>query len=979
MPASVKRAGLLAGLAIVVALFPRSAAAQSTISGLVTDTSGALLPGVTVEASSPALIEKVRTTVTNADGRYTIVDLRPGIYAVTFALQGFSTVKRDEIRVESNVTVPLNVELRVGAVQETIVVTGATPMVDIQQAAQRQVLGREQLDALPTARSYLSTGVVVPSVKISRPDMGGIAVGQGSYLSARGRSSGDDSVEIDGLDVRISNGVSQSGYNNFGMVQDVTYQTSAIGADSAGGGVRINMIPREGGNTFHGDMFIGGSNGWQSSNLTPELVAGGLKTPDALKYLIDFNPSIGGPIVRDKLWLFGSGRFNEVQVAPAGAHYFATGEQGFTTNDLHNLSGRLTYQISPRNKFTAYIDKAFKSQDHTMTFTIGDGNAPGIDWATATSTYDPSNYQLGYFKWTSPVTSRFLLEAGYTFNVFNVVYNTEQPGTLKTPFTPEWYAGALRRDLVLNTFVGQPSFSENFARQPLSGFAGAASYVTGSHTFKAGLQYRHGYYENLLQGSNAHLIEQFRSGVPNSVVAYPLPVELQVHANELGVYGMDAWTLKRLTLNLGLRLDAFRGGVDPSTSGAGRFVGPRTVAASSPVPDFNDISPRLSAVYDLFGDAKTAVKFSASKYLTQLSSLQMLPYNPISSAGDTRLWSDTDVIPGTTTPSGRPLATNGDGIAQDNEIGPSGNSRFGKAPDRRADPNLKREYAWDYVTSIQHQVIPTVSVSAGWYFSRTYNSQGAVNVARSFSDYTPFQVQNPYHASEMITLFRLNPAKVGAVDTVTINSDVNYRDYQAFEASVNGRWARGGTLNFGWAMERNRIVSCDTPNPNQLRFCDQTGNLYQEYGKVPAAPYLHEFKLALGQQLPYGFLFGASVIDYPGIVLPVGGQPLPTPSLGVNWVVPASAYPAGLGQTEVLTVPLESPYAKWLDRWAQFDISIRRRFKFGRYEAQPALEIYNLFNSSVVLSRNQNYGPSLDAPLSTLQGRLFKLTAILRF
>jgi len=283
------------------------------------------------------------------------------------------------------------------------------------------------------------------------------------------------------------------------------------------------------------------------------------------------------------------------------------------------------------------------------------------------------------------------------------------------------------------------------------------------------------------------------------------------------------------------------------------------------------------------------------------------------------------------------------------------------------------------VVSVQHQVLPSISVSGGWYYNRTYNNQGTINAARSFSDYTPFQIQNPYNTSEMITIFRLSPAKLGAVDTVTVNSDVNHRDYQAIEASVNGRWTRGGTLNFGWAMERNRIVACDTPNPNQLRYCDQTGNLYQQYGTVAPAPFLHEFKLALGQQLPYAFMFGASMINYAGIVLPGAGQALPTPSLGVNYVVPATAYPAGLSQTEVLTVPLVSPYVKWLDRWAQFDISIRRAFKFGRFTAQPALEIYNLFNSSVVLSRNQNYGPSLDAPLSTLQGRLYKATGILRF
>ncbi len=382
------RTAVLVGFILVLPFLARPAAAQSVIAGLVTDGSGAVLSGVTVEVSSPALIEKVRSIATNTDGRYTIVDLRPGDYVVTFTLPGFNVVRREGIVVAANVSVPVNAELKVGAIEETITVTSQTPMVDIQQASQRQVLGREALDALPTARSYLSTGTIVPTVKITRPDMGGIQVGQGSYLSARGKSSNDSAIEVDGLDVRISNGVSQSGYNNFAMVQDVTYQTSAIGADTAAGGIRINMIPRDGGNTYKGDIYVGGSS-WQSNNITPQLQARGLPTPDRLEYLIDANPSFGGPILKDKLWFFASGRFNELKVQPAGARYFATGEPGFTVNDLHNLSGRVTWQATPRNKFTGYFDKAYKSQDHTIVFTTGDGNAPGVDWGTATSTYPP--------------------------------------------------------------------------------------------------------------------------------------------------------------------------------------------------------------------------------------------------------------------------------------------------------------------------------------------------------------------------------------------------------------------------------------------------------------------------------------------------------------------------------------------------------------------------------------------------------------
>ena len=971
----VRTAGL-AALVLVLSSLPRPAAAQSVIAGTVNDATGAVLPGVLVEAASAALIEKIRTATTDAEGRYTIIDLRPGTYVVTFSLQGFASVKREGIELAANVSVPLNVELRVGAVTETLTVTGATPLVDVQQASQRQVLPREQLDTLPTARSYLSAGAIVPTVKISRPDMGGIQVGQGSYLSARGKGTGDDAIEIDGLDVRISNGVSQSGYNNFAMVQDVTYQTSAIAADSAAGGVRINMIPREGGNTLRGDVYIGGSHGWQSSNITPELKAAGLATPDSLKYLVDINPSLGGPLMKNKLWLFGSGRFNELQVQPAGAHYFATGEPGLTKNDLHNLSARLTWQPTPRNKVTAYIDKAFKSQDHTIVFTAGDGNAPGVDWGSATSTYHPSNYQLGYVKWASPVTNRLLVETGFVFNVFNVVYNTSLPGIDKPYGTPEWYAGALRQDTVLNTFVGSPSYSEQFARQPHYALSSAVSYVTGSHVIKVGAQFRHQYIQNMASGGNGNLIMRFTNGRPDSVLAYAVPFIAEFHANETGIYAMDSWTIRRLTVSPGVRFDDFRGGVDPSNSAAGRFVPARSVGEVSPVNPFTNISPRLSAVYDLFGNAKTAVKFSASRYLTQLAASYYGPYNPLSQGSDTRLWLDTDLTPGTATPSGRPLPTNGDLVAQDNEIGPSSNNRFGLAADQRADPDLTREYTWDYSVSVQHQLLPRLSIFAGWYQTRSYDAQRTINVLRTTSNYAPFQVPNPLNNGEQITIYKLDPAQVGKVDTVVTNSDINHRDYQAYEVSIQGRWAGGGTVTGGWAMERVRTVSCDTPNPNQFRFCDQTGGLYQELGAVPSIPYRHEFKFTASQPLPWEFLVGASVLSYPGAI----AVPNPAtwgPSLNTMWSVPAALFPGG--RTEVVTVPLIPPGTQFLDRWNQLDLSFRRTFRAGRYQMQPALEIYNVFNSSVVLNQNQNFGPALGRPATTLQGRLFKLSGLLRF
>ena len=963
MSASSIRVALLIGVAVVLTLLPRDVHAQSAIAGLVTDTSGAVLPGVSVEASSPALIEKVRTAVTNADGRYSIVDIRPGVYSITFTLPGFTTFKREGIEVSANVNVPVNAELKVGALQETVTVSGvATPVVDIQQAAQRQVLSRDTLDALPSARSYLSAGVIVPTVKTSRSDLGGVNTGQGAYLSARGKSSLEDVVQIDGLDFGNSNGTSQSGYNNFAMVQDVTYQTSAIAADVSGGGVRINMIPRDGGNAFKGDFYLSGSrHSWQSSNITPELIAKGLPNPDSLNYVIEATPALGGPILQNRLWYFVSGRYLENSAHRAGAHY-RDGSPAYTLNDLHNLSGRLTWQANTRNKFTGYIDKTFKSQRESTVFTLGDVNPAGVDWETATVSYDPSNYQVGYFKWTATATNKLLLEAGTSFNTFNLSYQTYLPGIRQPRGTPGWYAGAQRRDLVLNTFRGAPAVSELYAWQPLNQYSGSASYVTGSHTFKTGVQFRRQRIRNQAEGGNADLVQQYRNGVPDSVSVAAVPYIAAFHVHELALYAMDSWTLGRLTVSPGVRFERFEGGVDASGSAAGRFVPARSVSASSPVRPFLNVTPRLSAVYDLFGNAKTALKFSASKYVAQLYTTFFYPYNPISQGNETRIWSDL----------------NGDDIAQDNEIGPSQNARFGLAADRRVDPDISREYTWDYSVGIQHELLSGVSVSGGWYYTRNYNTLRTYNAARSLSDYTTFQTPNPL-TGEPITIFNLNRAALGRVDVVDTNSDINRRLYTGYEVSMQARRGRG-TLLAGWAMERSRTVTCDTnDNPNFLRFCDQTGELYQELGQVGKIPYRHEFKLAGSQQLPWGFLAAVSFFSYPGSNIDPDGATGPgwAGPLNVLWAVPPALFPGG--RNEAVSVPLIPPGSRYLKRWNQLDLNFKRVFHVRRLEFQPAIEIYNVLNSSVVLNENQNFGPTLGTPSLTPFGRFFKLGGLIKF
>jgi carboxypeptidase family protein len=965
----VLRAGQLAGVALILMLLPRAAAAQSTIAGLVTDSSGAVLPGVSVEAASPALIEKVRTVVTNSEGRYTIIDLRPGAYVLTFTLPGFNAVRREGLQLGANVDLPVNAELRVGAVEETVTVSGASPVVDVQQAAERAVLSRDVLDALPTARTFLDAGAIAVAVKMTAPDLGGTALGQGSYLTVRGKSSGDDSVEIDGIDMRISNGVSQSGYNNFAMVQDVTYQTSAITADSPGGGVRINMIPRDGGNTLHGDFYVGGTrSSFQSSNITPDLVARGLPTADSLRKMIEATPAAGLAIVKNKLWLFGSGKYFDYVAHPAGAHYFDTGAPGYTENELNNLSARLTWQATPRNKIAAYADKAFKTQIHTAVFTLGSGTTPTVDWGSAVSDNYPGNYQLGYVKWTSTVTNRLLLEVGTGLNLFNTSYNNGLPGALQPIGSPAWLASAPHQDLILGTISGGCCASPITALQPTHVFTSAVSYVTGSHNVKAGFQYRTARYVTIGSGTNGDLVQEYRSGVPSSVTVEPTPYASGQFANEWAPYVMDTWAIHRLTLNLGVRFDEFYGGTEAETLGAGRFVPARSVPELHPLNRFFNVDPRISVVYDLFGDAKTALKFSASKYATQLSALSLLGYNPISSTGDRRTWLDCNLVPGTSQCSSTVLPTNGDGIAQDNEIGPSNNPLFGSSVAATPSPNLAREYSWDYSASVQRELLPGVSVLGGWYYTRSYDAQATLNTAVSLSSYLSVPVTNPL-TNAPLTVFNLDPAFQGLVHNVVQNSSINHRDYMAYEGSVQARLTGGGTLLGGWAMERTRTVLCDTTNPNALFYCDQTGGLHQDMGAV-SIPYRHEFKVAASYPLPWQFQAGVSFLSYPGL------------PLTVNWAVPLTLLPNKSAPPSVpgfAGIPIIAPGTSYLPRWNQLDVHFTREIRAGRIAVRPTVEVFNLLNTSVVLTQNQIFGSTLGRPTSTLQGRLMKLSAMIKF
>jgi Carboxypeptidase regulatory-like domain len=364
----------LAAAALLV-FFPSATGAQTgtgSIAGTVRDATGAVLPGVTVEAFSPALIEKVRTASTDASGQYKIIELPPGVYTVAFGLTGFANVRREGIELTTGFTAPVNVEMRVGSIEETVTVSGQSPIVDTQNVRQQAVMSRDVIDAIPTGKTYGNLGALIPGVVLASAggqqtqDVGGATGIAFTQLAIHGGRRFDQTLQINGMSVTNLDNESISTINfTDGNVQEIVMDVAAQSAESELGGVRVNIIPKDGGNTFRGSLAANFStDNLQSDNYSADLQARGLRAPNSIKQLWNVAPGLGGPIVRDKLWFHGAygtiGTENYVagmfiNTTPAAwTPTFDQGQQAVDDQNTHDANIRLTWQASERNKFLLY-------------------------------------------------------------------------------------------------------------------------------------------------------------------------------------------------------------------------------------------------------------------------------------------------------------------------------------------------------------------------------------------------------------------------------------------------------------------------------------------------------------------------------------------------------------------------------------------------------------------------------------------------
>jgi len=917
-------------------LLPTVGRAQSAIAGQVTDSSGAVLPGVTVEAASGALIEGTRSAVTDGQGRYTVDNLRPGTYRVTFTLPGFSTSVRDGIELVGNFTAPVNAQLKVGAVEESITVTSETPLVDVRRTTTQQVLTREVLDALPTGRSAWGQAATLPGTTISTPDVGGLGGVQQAYVSNQGSLINDMQWQIDGLNASsgLSTGLTSSAYQDNGAFQEITYATVAGTAEAQASGVIVNMIPKDGGNALKGSgLGLFSNNSLYSSNYSDALKQQGLLNPGDVEGLWDYNVSVGGPIKRDRLWFFESTRwwgtdklipntFNEPGVPPQGQYRYISRLTGYLV--------RLTEQANSKNKIALHYNWLPRTRPHIAN--ASGAFVPGLAPDATLQSVTPTPYEA-QVKWTSTLTNRVLVEVGYEQNhyTYTATYqDSVAPGAI------------MHQDTVLNTqwSAGVYDFTSHSQYEAL---VGKFSYVTGSHSFKTGVEYDHAWTHTLYR-IHGDLYQQYRTGLPYQVQVYNTPVAPVVNNLDgaFGTFVQDSWTIGHLTINGGVRYDHMQQGIPAQTSPGGTFVPARNFAAV-PLPTWNNWSPRVGVAYDLSGNARTAFKANFGRYITQDVASLAAKYNPLALQSDNRSWTDA----------------NGDDIAQLSELGPSTNRNFGLAAGAtKPDPNLTRGYNYLYNVGVQHQLFPRVSIAAGYYHRVYRNRTWTNNLLTTFDSYTEIDIADPNSSGQTLPVFNLKPAFLGLVQNVDQNSTQNLSVYNGYEVGGSARFGQGGTLLAGIASGLTRNRNCQVADPNELRFCDQT-----QYD----IPWNTQAKISGAYPLPWGVSASLVFQSLPGAMRTVSyivtRAQVPALTLSSVTIGPTATNP-GLGLTP--------PGTLYYPRLNQLDLKFSKTIKYGWARVEPQVGIFNATNSATILNQNNTYGPSLNQVQQILDGRVVR-------
>jgi hypothetical protein len=982
---------VLVTLSVVAAPSTLAQSQNGAIAGVVKDITGTVLAGVTIEAASPALIEKTRTVVTDGQGMYRIVELRPGSYTVSFALAGFNTVRREAIEVSSSFTATINAELPSGNVAETITLSEDAPVVDTQNVATKAVTSRELMDALPTDRNFTSLASMTPGMQVvgTLQNVGGSDPEARLMLQTHGSRIAESRLFVDGMSVMSGNGtggVNFGNYLNNAMAQELVVNTDSMSAEFELSGVTSNFVTREGSNTIH-SSFTGryASAGFQSDNLSADLIARGLSSGNRIQKIWDANPSVGGPLVRDRVWLFSSVRHWGTYNYVAGLYNDLDRTALVYTPDLRNpaiqpvwhlnADARLTFQATSKNKINTLY--------HYQYSDFGTCLAPSLLTAPSGCAHNKNDPQwFAQASWNSPLTSRVLVEAGGTITAQNSSGRRDRDAPANLSAITESSTGFSWR---------APAAGFGGTRNNQSNYRGAVSYVTGTHAAKVGFTLMQ-QWRVVGNERNNGVNYTFFNGVPNRITQFAEPITFRERVNyNLGLYAQDQWTRDRVTLNLGMRADFLNSQVDEQSLPAGPLIPARRFGAIRNVPNWRDLSPRLGAAYDVFGNGRTAVKASLGRYVGGESYTIARAVNPLQStvSSASRNWNDAFFPVGDSRRENFAPDCDLTNVAANGECGPANPNTFGQTLVRTTYDDAitrgfgVRPYNWGASLSVQHELFPDVSV-AGSYFRRWYGNfsilTGNLPVTRNlvvtnsdFSHYciaAPADPRLPGAGTQLCGFYDVSVAKFGLMNNL-ITGAKNFGKqedvFDGFDMTMSARLPKRAFLAGGVSLGRERTNTCYAIDDRSLSFVATSPRTKAFCDVHP--PMKPNVKFQGVYPWPWWGLQAAATFQSlagPQILAQqetTNAQILP--SLGRNL---AACGTAAVCNATVL-LDLLPPATRYGDRIYQVDVRFSKTMRAGRAVIRPMVSVYNLLNANPVLSYNNRYGPSWPAPTAILTAR----------
>jgi Carboxypeptidase regulatory-like domain len=979
---------------------------------------------VSVEAASPELIERARTVVTDGTGHYRIVDLRPGTYSVTFTF-GFNSVRHEGITVTGSLTATLNADLKTGAVDETITIAHDSALADVQSVTRQTTVSNEILNAVPSAKSYAGLMILVPAI---------VAAGTDSQVTPRmlgfsgsGGRDGEGRLQVDGLNTGFGGNGASPYVADVQNAAEVSFTTSGGLGEKEVGGPIVSVVPRTGGNRTKGSFYAAGvSANMVGTNYTQSLKDAGLTVPDALLNLWDINIAAGGPVQKDRVWYFVAARDQGSSRSVAGMYANANAGDPNKWTYVADLTrpaetagswtignARLTMQVSPRNKINLFWDEQLFCGGAPWSATVdgcrqqavdgriiagpagGNGIAPP---ATAINAPETATYvrrgtpqRVQQVTWQAPRTDRLLLEAAFgTFLLRGG--GQEIPGNPTRDMvrvTEQCSAGCANNGNIQGLMYRSNNWASNWTGN--HNWRASASYVTGAQSIKVGYQGGYLVADSQSFTNSQNLAFRFNNGVPNQLTELLLPFETRERARYDGVYVQEQWTHRRLTLQGALRFDRAWSWFPPQQIGPTRFLPTAAVFDEAKgVDSYKDLTPRLGAAYDLFGNGKTSIKVNLGKYLEAARTGSGAYSGTRPSArivtSITRGWTDRN---GNYVPD----CDLDNPFAQSSTVdfcGQISNLSFGQPVfDTTYDPALLNGWGvrpgdWGFGASLQHEVLPRVSVEVGYFRRGLTNFIVTDNRAQSPDDFGVFSVTAPLDPRlpagggyTVSTLYNANPNVASLVDNyVTLASNYGYmsQHYDGMLLNVSAR--PRSSVVFQGGINGGNIVrdACEIrPLLPELTLPFFTGTV---------DPFCHN---RTGWVTRFT---GLGAYTIPRIDVQIAGTFRTEQGSGLlaNWAVANDVVRQSLGRdlsnnAPNVTVNLIDPGTLYGDRVTEVDLRFAKIFRFGRTRTNVGLDLNNVFNSAPVLSYNTRYverGPWL-TPTAVLQPRYLKISAQVDF